>query len=118
MALTEQQLQQVKSEHPEWFIDIKEGNWYKRVWEDGDIDVFQIKKKKGDMAILIPYYRGNEYIGGNEDHWSPLIDERFKILEATPEEVAAVHKPSISEAIEAFKKHHPEYNLTIIAEKK
>ena len=78
---------------PEAFkTKLEVGRWYKKIWKDGDIDLFLIDEINGDYIIFNKtYFRNNENITCVHNRYSIdgiLNDKRLKLVLATEEEVS------------------------------
>ena len=78
---------------PEAFkTKLEVGRWYKKIWKDGDIDLFLIDEINGDYIIFNKtYFRNNENITCGYNRYSIdeiLNDKRLKLVLATEEEVS------------------------------
>ena len=78
---------------PEAFkTKLEAGKWYKKIWKDGDIDLFLIDEINGDYIIFNKtYFRNNENITCDHSRYSIdeiLNDKRLKLVLATEEEVS------------------------------
>ena len=78
---------------PEAFeTKLEVGRWYKKIWKDGDIDLFLIDEINGDYIIFNKtYFRNNENITCGHNRYSIdeiLNDKRLKLVLATEEEVS------------------------------
>ena len=78
---------------PEAFeTKLEVGRWYKKIWKDGDIDLFLIDEINGYYIIFNKtYFRNNENITCGYNRYSIyeiLNDKRLKLVLATEEEVS------------------------------
>lgn len=95
-SITKNQLRQLTDPKvKEWFPEVFEvklevGKWYKRIWKDGDVDLFLISDFKDDKFVVGEFFRnddrleegiGYRYENENEN------DERYSDFKATEQEV-------------------------------
>ena len=93
-SITKDQLRQltdpkVKEWFPEVFkVNLEVGKWYKRIWKDGDRDLFLISDFIDNKFFIGEFFRNNERIEeGVGYRFKNEKDERYFQFEATNEEV-------------------------------
>ena len=93
-SITKDQLRQltdpkVKEWFPEAFkVKLEVGKWYKRIWKDGDRDLFLISDFIDNKFFTGEFFRNNERLEeGVGDRFKSIKDERYFEIEATNEEV-------------------------------
>lgn len=83
-------------------ILFKRGSWYKRLWNDGDVDVFRVEndaEEEGEIDYNKFYFRNGNLLGetsGNSNIELFLEDDRYKAETASDE---VVQKLMVAEAV-------------------